>query len=555
MNNMDSKVERAKALFVEFLQRIEDGESLSFETWLEQHRDLEPELRALNASHKELMTLLYESESRVEFGYEMLEEIGAGGCGKVFRAKDKTLGREVAIKVLSDTKNASAEVHSRFIQEARAMASIRHKNIIQIHAVEELEGSVQLVMELIKGRTYSDVLSQDGPLPAQEAARVGEDLCRALAELDSKQLVHMDLKPGNVMRETRGRTVLLDFGMASNPDHKNFRLGGTPPFMAPEQFGQGLPDSRTDIYGLGALLYSLTSGKRPIAGDSIEEIAEKVLGGKAEPLVNINPELPGEFVSIVEKAMSVSPEDRYPSAGHMEQALRAFLAGSDNTGQTSEPGRSSAWIPVGVLVVILTLLGVAASTLFGEDELDVQAQLFLNLDGADPLPLTEASTLSVGDKIFIKAEGAEPFYLYVFSEDDNDKCFTLYPREQELLPANTELRLPEKGSWLVTSAAGVEHLFVIASRDKDAFGEILRTKVPLASNENAGLLMASLDPKSRRKLANVSRGISVEVDSPSDPRETEESLPLVELFKINAASMSSDPNRCVQRWSIQHAQE
>ena len=556
---MESNTERAKAVYVAFLARLEEGEAIALEGLVREYKDLESELRRLHAAHEELVKLMGGSSEHIEYGHELLEELGAGGSGRVFRARDKTLNRDVAIKVLADASSASPQLRQLFIEEARAMASIRHENVIQIYGVEEVEGTIRLVMELIEGRAFESLVDQDGTLSATEAARVGTDLCRALGALHSKGLVHLDLKPGNVMREKGGRTVLLDFGLASSPDLENVRLGGTPPFMAPEQFGRGEPGPSCDVYGLGATLYALTSGCFPFKGESVKEIAMQVLAGQLEPLTNLQPALPAAFVAIVEKAMSCSPRDRYPTIGHMERALREFVTNHASTVVVAQKKRSKTLLVAG-LVGVLVVGGSLATSLFSKPRLDVQTAITLISPNGEESPLSKATTVQVGDKLYLTAKGSEPFYLYVFNEDEKGERYTLYPRKQKtwstdnedegedgnrntlsprtqsILPADIELRLPtDNTSWKVTSAGGAEHIFVIASRTTDPFAEMVKSKILMAKGRASG----------------TTRGISTEAEE--EDKEGLETT-LLAAFEAYDDRVGEASGTLLVHWTIAHSE-
>jgi hypothetical protein len=355
------------------------------------------------------------------------------------------------------------------------------------------------------------------------------------------------------MREVGGRTVLLDFGLARSPDLEDPLLGGTPPFMAPEHVGRGEPGLHTDIYGLGATLYFLVSASYPYRGETAAEVVQQILNTQPTPLATLVPGIPGEFSTILEKAMSHAPEERHETAGHLERALREFVA------QAPEPAArlDRRVIPSLLALVVLILVG-AAWMVQGEEQLAVTAKLSRLSAEGQPLPLGEDSTVAVGDRLVLTAQGDEPFYLYVFNEDETGLCHTLYPRRQELLPAGMELRLPtDTTSWKVTSAGGVEHIFVIASREPDLFGDYLRGKIPLVSGPRQRVRISGLTADEARSMRRVSRGISSEVGEPgaivtAAGDELEKSL--ADHFRVFAEHEGADPDNLVVQWALRHAE-
>ena len=167
-------------------------------------------------------------------GFELLEEIGRGAFGRVWRARDRALGREVALKVLVDDE-LTEEQRAKFLGEARVLARCDSENVVRVHSVEEREGRLELCLELIDGVTLKELVEEGGVRSADEAARIGIEICRALATIHALGLVHCDVKPANVMRGPRGRIVLLDFGLAHAIDPSQRRgsaAAGTPHFFA-----------------------------------------------------------------------------------------------------------------------------------------------------------------------------------------------------------------------------------------------------------------------------------------------------------------------------------
>ncbi|HEV2985440.1 MAG TPA: serine/threonine-protein kinase, partial [Vicinamibacterales bacterium] len=234
---------------------------------------------------------------------EIRSVLGFGGFGVVYQAWDPHLASEVALKVLtSETAGAGATV----IQEARLLARVRHPNIVSIYGAERSEGQVGLWMELVRGRTLKQIVKQQGVFSAREAALVGLDLTRALAAVHGAGLVHRDVKPHNVMRDDSGRIILMDFGagieLKDLSDDPHRKYVGTPLYMAPELFARQQPSAQTDLYSLGILLYHLVTGAYPIEGKGPEEVELQHVRGERRRLRDVRPDLPTEFVRIVERA-------------------------------------------------------------------------------------------------------------------------------------------------------------------------------------------------------------------------------------------------------------
>jgi serine/threonine-protein kinase len=254
---------------------------------------------------------------------ELLERVGKGTFGDVFRARDQQLERDVAVKLLHGGGSRRALV-SRLLQEARALARVHHRNVVVIHDAEERDGRAGLCMEFIRGRTLAEILAAEGPRGAGEAALIGQDVCRALAAVHAAGLLHRDIKAQNVMREDGGRVVLMDFGAGlpvTEDPARAASITGTPLYLAPEVLERGEASARSDVYSVGVLLYHLVTGDFPVRGRGPSEILEAHAHGQVKRLGDVAPALDSWLVRVVERATAHDPRDRYATAGELEAAL------------------------------------------------------------------------------------------------------------------------------------------------------------------------------------------------------------------------------------------
>lgn len=287
----------------------------------------------------------------------LLQAVGQGAFGTVYRAWDAQLDREVALKVLLHAPQGAP------LEEARNLARIRHPNVVAVYGAEQVGEQVGIWMEFIEGETLASVVRDRGPMSAREVAGIGIDLCRALSALHRSGLLHGDIKAHNVMRETGGRIVLMDFsGVQAADATRAPTISGTPLYIAPEVF-EGRPASfRSDIYSLGVLLFYLLSGHYPIEGSDVAEIRRHHSGGERVRLRDIRPELPDPVVQIVERATAVDPAARFHTVGDLEHALVGIFAAHDATMRGADGGgagpRTSVWI-WGLAALSALLAGVA----------------------------------------------------------------------------------------------------------------------------------------------------------------------------------------------------
>jgi len=271
--------------------------------------------------------------------YRVIEKLGAGGMGVVYKAEDIRLGRFVALKLLLNASLAEPQSFERFRREARAASSLNHPHICTVYDAGEDRGLPFLVLELLEGETLAQRISAR-PLPLESVLQLGIQICDGLGCAHEKGIVHRDVKPSNIFVTRRGEAKLLDFGLSKVVDSdrvepedltltasmtQNGQILGTAPYMSPEQ-AQGQPiDARSDIFSLGAVLYEMATGLRAFNGKSPTAILADVLRGDPAPLSATNPQLPQELHRMVAKALEKDPADRYQSATELKIDLRRLM--------------------------------------------------------------------------------------------------------------------------------------------------------------------------------------------------------------------------------------
>jgi len=272
-------------------------------------------------------------EGRLFGEYELLEEIGRGGMGVVFKARQRSLGRIVALKMILRGELASDAELARFRAEAESAARLEHPSIITVHEVGEHDGQAYFSMKYVEGQTLAGLLS-DGPLPPRLAAQYVSTIARAVHHAHQQGILHRDLKPANVLLDQQGQLFVTDFGLAKRvaAGDKLTRTGaivGTPAYMAPEQAAgsRGTIGPASDVYSLGTILYELLTGRPPFQGASPVDTIMMVLDQEPVPPRRLNPNVDRELETVCLKCLEKAADLRYGSAAQLADDLDAFLQG------------------------------------------------------------------------------------------------------------------------------------------------------------------------------------------------------------------------------------
>jgi eukaryotic-like serine/threonine-protein kinase len=268
--------------------------------------------------------------------YELIEKLGQGGMGAVYRARDTLLQRIVAVKVIATTIDQNEELRERFFREARAAGQLSHKNIITIHDLGEHEGQPYLAMEFLQGQDLLARMQSPQRMSLRRRVDIAIDICEGLDFAHLHGVVHRDIKPANIFITDAGTVKILDFGLArlvtSELTRSNMMMG-TINYMAPEQIRGEKIDHRADIFSTAVVIYELLSGRRAFDADSFAATLYKILQEFPEPLQHIDPTIPGDLVRIVERALSKARDERYQHMSEMLLELSLFrqqLAGMES---------------------------------------------------------------------------------------------------------------------------------------------------------------------------------------------------------------------------------
>ncbi|HET9934812.1 MAG TPA: serine/threonine-protein kinase [Polyangiaceae bacterium] len=302
--------------------------------------------------------------------YEVLEKIGTGGMGSVYKAAQPAEQRQVALKILHPKLAGRKDLTSRFRREARAMMQLSHRNTVKVYNYGELEedGSLYIVMELLEGRNLNQVVRREGPLPPERAIPILIQVCGALQEAHNLGIVHRDLKPENIFLCKHDGPIdfpkVLDFGLAKVTERQmqpgsiiltqEGMVFGTPEFMSPEQAQGRTLDARSDIYSLAVILYELLTGKLPFSARTPMEYIQKHVTDAVIPFAERAPDraFPRGLEEVIVKALAKRPEDRYQTAEAFAEALRPFGGPAaaaiprDPVGKAPPSARAPGSVPV-----------------------------------------------------------------------------------------------------------------------------------------------------------------------------------------------------------------
>ena len=310
--------------------------------------------------------------------YEVLQVLGQGGFGIVLRAFDDVLQRVVAVKVLSPHLATASPARKRFVREARSSAQVRHENVVQVYEVGE-HPLPYIAMEFIPGETLQQRLDRTGPVGVPDVLRIGRQIADGLAAAHAKDLIHRDIKPGNILIEDGAHRVkITDFGLARAADDASLSqsgvIAGTPMYMAPEQAKGEKLDHRADLFSLGSVLYQMAAGHPPFRAAGTLAVLKRVAEDAPRPIREVIPETPQWLCDIISKLHAKKPGDRFQSAREVADVLadceaqlntNAKLQDFSRIPQDKHPAERKRgrrrWVGVALVAVALAAIAYVAS--------------------------------------------------------------------------------------------------------------------------------------------------------------------------------------------------
>lgn len=437
----------------------------------------------------------------------LLERVGAGASGEVWRAWDARLHREVALKFLQMGESASgASSHASLLDEARALARVRHPGVVAVHGIAEHDGRAGMWMEFLRGATLDDEIERRGALPTREVARIGLELCRALEAVDAAGLVHGDLKPANIVIEAAGRVVLTDFGLGrrrrpAGPEGR--RVSGTPIFMSPGLLAGEAATRASDLYALGVTLRWALTGRPPFRAGTLEELRTESKAGPSTSLAAERPDAPTPLVAAIDRAMAPEAGARFASATEMGGALQAVLDETRAAGSASRRSPRRMLAAAALAVALLAAAWLAPRLLESPEQgpldgtaprstggigvagdlpesgspsaasasYEVEATLIDRSAGAFRR-LAPGDRVAPGDQLSLEFRATKAMWVYVLNEDERGEKYLLFPQplfdRGNPIPPNATTTLPgsiggRENGWTVTSRGGREHFLIVAS--------------------------------------------------------------------------------------------
>lgn len=350
--------------------------------------------------------------------YDIERFIGSGGMGVVFKAYDSELNRPVAVKVLAPYLSGSGAARNRFAREARAAAAVVDDHVVPIHNVESKDEHPFLVMKYIAGASLQQRIDTEGPLDVREVLRIGMQTAKGLAVAHAQGLIHRDVKPSNILLdEGVERALLTDFGLARANDDANLtRSGfqpGTPHYMSPEQVRGEALDARSDLFGLGCVMYAMCTGHSPFRSETSYAVMRRITDDEPRPIQEINPDVPVWLSHLITKLLSKAREDRFASAEEVATVLEGCLAHiqqptvvplpievADSCNQRKTGWRIGSFMAAGAFSLLAIFAGVILMLEMGKGTLRIETS------GASDVPIR----ISQGDKVYsrltVSKEGA-----------------------------------------------------------------------------------------------------------------------------------------------------
>jgi hypothetical protein len=410
--------------------------------------------------------------------YELLEELGLGGMGRVFKARHRLMDRVVALKILRGRGLGRPGALSRFRQEIRALARLDHPHIVRAHDADQAGGLHFLVMEYVAGIDLRRRVREQGPLPVAEACAC---ICQAAAGLQhahDQGLIHRDVKPANLIRTADGQVKVLDLGVAllAADGPESDLVVGTADYMAPEQWEPvGTLDGRADVYGLGCTLYCLLTGRPPFEGPEYGTWEQKHRAHASvppPPVRALRPDVPAGLAAVLERMLAKDPADRYASPGAVGNALRPFAAPARPPRRRKLLPHLAALAALGVVAALALAVSAGLRQPAGSPGLQVVSLRVSHYRGEEARLLGDLGLTSFAarreDDVRVQARLSRPAYCYLIALNPDGKEQLRVPPDETVPPVRRDaLDYPADPDTYfgLTDGAGMQAFVLLAARE------------------------------------------------------------------------------------------
>lgn len=461
----------------------------------------------------------------------LLERLGSGATADVYRAWDSKLQRDVALKLFRAEASSStaASRDAALLEEGRAAARVRHPNVVAVHGIDRRDGRVGLWMEWVRGPSLERLVASRGPLSPTETTQLGLEIGAALAAVHASGLLHRDVKPANLLRDSEGRFVLVDFGLGVRGDDalgSRSRPAGTPLYMAPEVLAGEPATPSSDLYSLSLTLEFAKTGRLPFDVRTMEELlAAAARGPAARPEARFASAR--DFIEHLGRENAPAKAAPAPAAPSHRTAfglvalVGALAIAAFFVARMNSNSKERAAVDIATTAPAPTLAPVAGVP--DPAAYQVGATLVRHADGGR-VPLRTGDPVAPGDRLSLEVEASRPLYLYVLNEDERGERYLLFPQpafdQKNPLPADTSLTLPgsiagRANAWTVTSRGGREHFLVVASPEPVAELEADLAKIP-APRPNQPIAYAAVASASFERLRGAGGLSEIPASPPSE---------------------------------------
>ena len=448
--------------------------------------------------------------------------IASGAFGRIYRAHDSQLNRDVALKLLRGDIKQFRPVE-RLLSEARTLAQVRHPNVVTVHGADVRDGRAGLWMELVEGQTLDARLGAQGRMGAGEATTIGIDLCGALAAVHAAGLVHGDIKAQNVIREQDGRIVLMDFGAGRAQGADTAGVAGTPMYLAPEVLAGEPPTTRSDLYSLGVLLFHLLTGTFPYTGIDIDGLRDAHANGERKWLRDLRPDLRSELVQTIERALEPDPPRRFATAGAMEQALyREIVPAADVQSKPVE--RTRLWPRLSFAAMAVALLAAVGTLVIWSRTTSHRGTVLSSIRTIAVLPMSE-----------IGGSGIRPDFAAGLTEELISKLGQVH--SLTVKPGSSVGSLDGKSDKEIVRALDVDALLkttVSGSEENDDARSQLKVRARLLAAGSQAIVWSQDFDGQRGNSAALANGVAAAVT-----RAVEGALTLAESARLTSSHQTS----------------